>query len=129
MRKQVQVPGVTKWALPFSLGIVAEGRYVFVAGQGPLDLKTGKVVPGMFEEQAALTFENVKTILEAAGASTKDVVKVNVYLTDLANFQAMNAVYRRHFSEPYPARTTVQVGLLGIMIEVDAIACLPQRRR
>ncbi len=69
----------------------------------------------------------MKAIVEAAGATLADVVKVNVYLTDLGNFAAMNEVYRTFFSEPFPARTTVQAGLLGFLVEIDAVAALPNR--
>src|SRR5262245_17202532 len=106
---------------PYSQAIVA-GNTVFVAGQGPFDPKTGKL-PGTFEEQAVQVFENIKAILEAAGSSPADVVKVNVYLADLANFAKMNEVYKRYFTEDYPARATVGTQLLGGMgIEVECIA-------
>ena len=81
------------------------------------------MVEGGFEEQAVQVFENVKAILEGAGSSTANVVRVNVYLTDLTNFSKMNEIYRRYFTEVYPARTTVGVQLSAdYMIEVDCIA-------
>jgi len=98
---------------------------VFVAGQGPFDA-TGKMLGSTIEEQTRATLENVKAIVEAAGATLADVVKVNVYLSDLAHFAAMNEVYASFFAEPYPARTTVQAGLLGFLVEIDAIAALPE---
>jgi 2-iminobutanoate/2-iminopropanoate deaminase len=106
---------------PYSQAIVA-GNTIYVAGQGPFNPQTGKMPEG-FEAQAAQTFENIKAIVEAAGATLADVVKVNVYLADLANFQKMNEVYRRYFKEDYPARATVGTQLLGGMtIEVECIA-------
>jgi 2-iminobutanoate/2-iminopropanoate deaminase len=80
-------------------------------------------MPSSFEEQAVRTFENIKAIVEAAGATMSAVVKVNVFLADLANFQKMNEVYRRYFREPYPVRATVGTQLLGGMgIEVECVA-------
>jgi len=122
-RRKVLTEGAPKPLGPYSQAIVA-GNTIYVAGQGPMDPRTGKM-PSGFEEQAAQTFENIKAILEAAGATLSDVVKVNVYLTDLANFQKMNEVYRRYFREDYPARATVGTQLLGGMgIEVECIAVI-----
>ena len=96
---------------------------LYVAGQGPIDPRTGAVVAGSFEEQARLTFANLRAILFAANTTMAEAVKVTVYLADLGNFEKMNEVYRTFFSEPYPARTTVGAQLLsGIAIEVDCIA-------
>ncbi|HKP85085.1 MAG TPA: Rid family detoxifying hydrolase [Blastocatellia bacterium] len=106
---------------PYSPAIVA-GNTIYVAGQGPFDPRTGKM-PATFEEQAAQVFENVKAVVEAAGATLADVAKVNVYLADLNNFAKMNEVYKKYFPEPYPARATVGSQLLGGMsIEVECIA-------
>ena len=104
------------------------GGLVFVAGQGPFDA-TGKLVGTTIVEQTRATLENVKSIVEAAGAKLSDVVKVNVYLTDLTHFAAMNEVYASFFNEPYPARTTVEVGLLGFLVEIDAVAALPAGKK
>jgi 2-iminobutanoate/2-iminopropanoate deaminase len=108
---------------PYSQGRKG-GGLVFVAGQVPFDT-SGKMVGSTIEEQTRATLENVKAVVEAAGATLADVVKVNVYLSDLAHFAAMNEVYASFFSEPYPARTTVHAGLLGFLVEIDAIAALP----
>ena len=106
---------------PYSQAIVA-GNTVYVAGQGPFDPKTGKMA-ATFDEQAVQVFENIKSIVESAGATLSDVVKVNVYLADLANFCKMNEVYKRYFVEDYPARATVGTQLLlGMGIEVECIA-------
>jgi 2-iminobutanoate/2-iminopropanoate deaminase len=94
---------------------------LFVAGQGPFDSK-GNMIGTTIADQTRATLENVKAIVEAGGATMADVVRVNVYLTDLAHFAAMNEVYASFFAEPYPARTTVQVGLLGFLVEIDAVA-------
>jgi 2-iminobutanoate/2-iminopropanoate deaminase len=108
---------------PYSQGRRA-GGFLFVAGQVPFDVQGNLVGPGIAEQTRA-ALQNVKAIVEAAGATLADVVKVNVYLTDLGNFAAMNEVYRTFFSEPFPARTTVQAGLLGFLVEIDAVAALP----
>lgn len=107
---------------PYSQAIIA-GNTIYVAGQVPIDPKTRQAVTGSFEEQAVRTFENVKAIVEAAGATLADVVRVNVYLANLSDFSKMNEVYMRYFSEDYPARTTVGTQLLSTFsIEVDCIA-------
>jgi 2-iminobutanoate/2-iminopropanoate deaminase len=84
-------------------------------------------VPGGFRTQAERTFRNVEAILKAAGTSWKHAVKTNVYLADLGDFPEMNRIYRRFVRKPYPARTTVQAGLMNILIEVDCVAIVPRR--
>lgn len=107
---------------PYNQAIVA-GNTIYVAGQGPIDPHTGQIVKGTFEEQAVCTFENIKAILAAAGATMSDVVKVTVYLADNSDFAKLNEIYKRYFTEPYPARATVGSQLLfHIFIEVDCIA-------
>jgi 2-iminobutanoate/2-iminopropanoate deaminase len=120
-RRRVSTDKAPKPAGPYSQAMHA-GNTIYVAGQGPFDPKTGKM-PASFEDQAVQVFENIKAIVTAGGATMADVVKVNVYLADLANFQKMNDVYRRYFIEDYPARATVGTQLLGGMgIEVECIA-------
>jgi 2-iminobutanoate/2-iminopropanoate deaminase len=102
---------------------VAVGEMVFVAGQGPLDPQTGQIVGTTIEEHTELTLKNVKRILEAAGCTMDDCVKTTVHLRDIGEFERFNAVYRRFFNKPYPARTTVQSVLWStIRVEIDAIA-------
>ena len=105
----------------YSQGIRA-GDFVFVSGQGPLDPQTGKVVGETIEEQTERVLENIKAILAAGGASMADVVKVTAHLSDLALFERYNKVYARYFPDPKPTRTTVGSQLLGILVEIDAIA-------
>jgi 2-iminobutanoate/2-iminopropanoate deaminase len=100
------------------------GDFVFVSGQGPLDPDTGQVVGQTIEEQTTRTLENIKAILEAAGASMADVVKVSAHLSDLSLFDRYNKIYASYFPDPKPTRTTVGSQLLGIMVEIDAIAYL-----
>ena len=116
------IAGVTP-AGPYSPGILAEGRFLFVSGQGPnVD---GKLVLGTIEEETELTLRNVGAILEQAGAGYADVVRCGVFLADLDDFAGMNAVYEQFFPVPRPARTTVGCRLLGMKVEIDCVALLP----
>lgn len=105
----------------YSQGLRA-GDFIFVSGQGPIDPTTGKIVGETIEEQTERTLENLKAILEAGGATMADVVKVTAHLTDLSNFAAYNKVYATYFPDPKPVRTTVGSQLLGMLVEIDAIA-------
>ena len=111
---------------PYSQGIVTSGRFLFVAGQTPKDPSTG-AMPQDFRAQVERTLLNVKAIVEAAGGKMADVVKVNAYLSDLANFTAFNEVYSKFFTPPYPARTTVGAVLPGgaVQVEIDVVVSLP----
>ena len=111
---------------PYSQGI-RTGNLVFTAGQTGTDPATGQFVAGGVEEQTARTLENLKAVLEAAGTSLSRVVKANVYLKDMADFGAMNAVYAKYLAPegvPAPARTTIQAGRLpkDALVEIDLIA-------
>ena len=120
-KKQVNPKNAAPPAGAYSPGLIA-GDFVFVSGQGPLDPATGKIVGETIEEQTTRVLENVKAVLEAAGASMSDVVKMAVHLSDLANFQRFNQVYATFFPDPKPTRTTVGSQLPGILVEIDAIA-------
>ncbi len=108
---------------PYSQAIKA-GGFVFVAGEKGLDAKTGKIVPGGIVAETRQTLENIKGILEAAGSSLDKVVATFVFMTDLADFQAMNEVYAQYFRVNPPGRTTVEVKALpaGAHIEITAFA-------
>ena len=108
---------------PFSPAIVDNGR-VYSSGQVAQDPKTGKLIDGGVAAQTAQAINNIEAVLAAAGKSLSDVVKVNVYLTDMKSFPEMNGVYAECFQAPYPARTTVAVVALplGAAVEIEVIA-------
>jgi reactive intermediate/imine deaminase len=108
---------------PYSQAVRAGGA-LYLSGQVPLDPATGEMAGGDIEQQAMRVFENLKAVLAAAGASFDDVVRVAIYMTDLGNFAAVNAVMKRYFREPYPARSTIGVAALprGAAVEIDLIA-------
>ena len=124
MRKTVMAENGPAPAGPYSHAVVANG-FVFISGQGPVDPETG-TMPDAFADQVRQTFQNVQTILEAAGSSLEDVVKVNAYVSDLTRFGEFNEVYKEFFQNDPPARTTVGVSLLGFWVEVDCIAALTE---
>ncbi len=108
---------------PYSHAIETEGL-VFLSGQTPIDPATGKLTDGDIQAQTRQCFANLREVLHCAGMTMDHVQKVNVFLTDMANFSAMNEVYQQQFSTPYPARTTIGVaGLpLNASIEIELIA-------
>ena len=124
MKKTVMAEKGAKPAGPYSHAVVANG-FVFISGQGPVDPDTG-TMPDAFTEQVRQTLRNVQTILEAAGTSLDNVVKVNAYVTDLTRFQEFNEVYGEFFQQDPPARTTVGSSLLGFLVEVDCIASIEE---
>lgn len=108
---------------PYSHGVDVNG-WVFCSGQTPIDPATGNLVEGGIAERTEQCFANLFGVLEAAGLTSDDVVKVNVFLTDMNDFPAMNEAYARSFSQPFPARTTIGVASLplGSDIEIELIA-------
>lgn len=107
---------------PYSQAVNSDG-FIFVSGQLPIDAKTGKLGEGI-EEQARLSLENIRSILETSGLSMESVVKTTVFMTDLSNFGPMNEVYGKFFTDNFPARSTIQVAALpkGASIEIECIA-------
>jgi len=103
---------------------VESGDLLFLSGQTPIDSQTGKLAEGDIVKQTKQCFKNLFNVLEAAGLGPDDVEKVNVFLTNMDNFAAMNEVYAQQFSAPYPARTTIGVASLplGAQIEIEMIA-------
>lgn len=109
--------------LPYSPA-VKFGSLLFVSGQIGIDPKTNEMAASDIKIQTEQVFYNLKKVLEAGGAGLENVLKVNVYLTDMNNFPVMNEIYAKKFKKPYPARVTVEVSKLprGAMIEIDCIA-------
>lgn len=122
MREAVESREAPKPIGPYSQGVRA-GCLLFVSGQIPLDPSTGSLVQGDFKARARRALENLRAVVEAAGASMDSVVKVTVYLTDIKRFSEFNEVYRDYFREPYPARAVVGVSSLpgGADVEVEAV--------
>ncbi|MGA2079684.1 MAG: RidA family protein [Holophaga sp.] len=111
---------------PYSPGVQA-GKFVFLSGQTPMDPATGILMAGDVGAQTAQCFKNLAAVLKAAGLSLDHVVKVNVFLTDMNDFETMNAVYETQFRRPFPARSTIGVAALpkGARIEIELIARVP----
>jgi 2-iminobutanoate/2-iminopropanoate deaminase len=108
---------------PFSQGIRVNGL-LFLSGQVGLEPATGKLVPGGIRAETEQVLRNLAAVLEAAGKTFTDVVRAGVFLTDIGDFSAMNAVYEKQFVQPYPARTTIAVAALplGARVEIDLVA-------
>lgn len=122
-----KVPGMPETKLPFSSGVVAEGKFLFVAGQGPFDPQVGGFVRGSVGEQTRLTLDCIKRIVETAGATMDDVVSCRVFLQQITEktFAELNAAYEGYFGENKPVRTTVGCQLLNIDVEIDCIVRMP----
>lgn len=105
---------------------VRVGNTIWVSGQIPLDPRSKELVQGDFEAETRQVFDNLRAIVTAAGATLDDVVKANVYLTDLAHFALVNKIMSEYFREPYPARAAVGVAALprGARVEVECIVAL-----
>ena len=122
-RQAVRTSGAPAAIGPYSQGIAVDG-FVFCSGQIGLDPASGELVDGGVEEQADRALKNLAAVLDAAGLSMADVVKTTLFLADMGDFTAVNAVYGRHFPDPPPARSTFGVAALpkGARVEVEAIA-------
>lgn len=107
---------------------IKSGTTVYLSGQIPLVPETMEMVSDDFKQQAVQVFENVKAVCEAAGGSTHDLVKVNIFLTDLSNFATVNEIMSQYFKQPYPARAAIGVKELpkGSQIEIDGVMELPE---
>ncbi|KAA6441826.1 RidA family protein [Dyadobacter flavalbus] len=110
----------------YSAGVLVD-RMLFISGQGPLDLSSGKVIHGTIEEETWLTLSHIRRIVETAGGQMEDIVKCTVHLSEISDFDRFDAAYASVFTGVRPARTTVQSVLAdGIKVEIDAIAVLPE---
>ena len=123
MKSAIASPGAPKAIGPYSPAVRA-GQLVFLSGQVPMDPATGNLVEGDLATQTRRVFDNLGALLTAAGLSFADVVRTTVFLADMNDFAAMNQVYATYFTEPYPARSTVQVARLpkDARVEIDLIA-------
>jgi 2-iminobutanoate/2-iminopropanoate deaminase len=119
MKQAIQADDAPRPVGPYSQAVRA-GNVVFLAGQTPFDPATGEQPDG-FEEQARQTLRNLAAVARAAGGSLDDALRVGAYLRDMADFPVFNRVYAEFFSEPFPARTTIQSNLPGFAIEIDAV--------
>jgi len=110
---------------PYSQAVRA-GNTVYFSGQIPLDPATGALVEGDIATQTRRVFDNLVAVAQAAGGSLADIVRVGIYVTDLAHFAEVNAVMGEYFQQPYPARSTIEVSALpkGAQVEVDAVMVL-----
>lgn len=124
-RKAFQTDKAAVTGGPYSQAIIHEGL-IYVSGQGPADPETNKLKLGTIEEEAELTLENLRIILEEAGSSLDRVLKVTAFLLDMEEFGRFNEVYRKYFQKDLPARTCIQAAKLpgAFRVEIDAIAAL-----
>ncbi|MGE0310890.1 MAG: RidA family protein [Lautropia sp.] len=121
----IQTPRAPAAIGPYSQAIRA-GNLLFLSGQIALDPESGELVSGGFEAQVERALQNMKAVVEAAGARLSDCARLTLYLTDLSNFPLANEAMKRHFDAPYPARSTVGVASLpkGAQFEIDAVVVL-----
>lgn len=125
MRKPIVSPKGAAPRGPYTPAILAQGPMLFVSAQGPFDPATGALAGDDVRSQARQVFDNISAQLEEAGATWADVVKVQVFLADFADFTAMNEVYAEYVVAPYPARTTVHSKIGASLVAADVIAVLP----
>lgn len=112
---------------PYSQAVLANG-FLFVSGQLPINPETGKIIDSDITTRTAQVLNNISAILASAGGNMANVIKVNLFLTDMNDFQAVNEIYAEHFQSPYPARSAIQVAALplGANIEAEVIAQIQQ---
>lgn len=126
MRKVIQTSKAPQPRGVYSQAIVADG-WVFVSGQIPVDPRTNELELGDFKTQARLTLQNLRAVLESAGSSLGQVLRLGVFLADLGDFPALNEVFQEFFPENPPARTTVAARLPKVKIEIDCIAAAGEK--
>ncbi|MGD8603896.1 MAG: Rid family hydrolase [Anaerolineales bacterium] len=121
----ISTPNAPKGRGPFPQA-VAYGGLLFISGQGPLDPETSVPRTGSFEEEARLTLNNVKAIVEAAGGKLSDALNLKIYLIDVSRVPEFNAIYAEYFPDARPARTLIEVRLRGIQVEIDGVFAIPE---
>ncbi len=126
MEKELVFPKGVSPIGPYSPGVIASGKLLFVSGQIPLNPETGELVQGTFKEMARQAIKNFLSVVEAAGGSVENVVKVTVYLRDMSKYGEFNEVYSEFFNESKPARAVVEVSNLpkGVEVEIEGVAVL-----
>ena len=124
-KKIIQTDNAPQAIGTYSQAVKVDGT-VYLSGQIPLDPGSMEVVAGGIEAQITRVFDNLQAVAEASGGSLADIVKLNIFLTDLANFPTVNEIMAKYFSEPYPARAAIGVAALpkGVGVEMDAVLVL-----
>lgn len=124
-RSIISTPNAPAAIGPYSQAVRAD-RTIYLSGQIALDPATGQLVDGGIQPQAEQVFRNMRAVVEAAGGSLAQCVKLTLFLTDLAHFPVVNEIMQRHFAQPYPARSTVGVASLprGALFEAEAVVVL-----
>lgn len=114
---------------PYSQAVIHNGL-LYLSGQIPVEPESGMLIRGTIEEETEAVLNNIKSIIEEAGADMEDVVKVTCYLADMDNFERFNNVYKKYFDIEPPARSTIQAGRLplDVQVEIDAIVAIKKRR-
>lgn len=127
MREEISTTGAPSAIGPYVQAIKASGSFVFISGQIPLDPGTMSLVGDNIEEQTKQVLKNLEAVLLASKSSLKDVVKVGIFLKDLAHFDIVNKIYGTYFTTNPPARACVEVSRLpkDVLIEIDAVALVP----
>jgi 2-iminobutanoate/2-iminopropanoate deaminase len=126
-KRIIRTPGAPSPIGPYSQAVAAEGNFLFTAGQVAIDPQTGQFVQGDIKSQTRQVLENLKAVLNGAGASLGDVVKTTVFLKNMDDFGAMNEIYAEYFKDSAPARSTVEVARLprDAKVEIEVVAVLP----
>ncbi len=125
MKQEISTNKAPQAVGPYSQAI-RKDNFLFLSGQIPINPETGKIVEGGIKEQTKQVFENIKAVLNEAGADFSNVVKATVYLKNMDDFKDMNEIYQTYFDKPYPARAAFQVAKLplDVLVEIEVIAIL-----
>ncbi len=125
MKQEIRHPDKRAHTGSYSAAVAMDG-WLFISGQGPLDMATGAIVGSDIAEQTRITMDHIGKLLAEAGATFDDVVKCSCHLANIDDFDGFDRVYAAYFPGIRPARTTVQSGLSGILVEIDAMARIPR---